>query len=102
LFEEKIAAQPNNPHHNLSWKEFARATKRIRKDGYCITNDELTQGLTGVAAPIMQQHDSEAAGSLCVVGNDHKFGLLRRESVIERVVETARRIAAGLGKTPAS
>jgi len=100
LFQEKIAGNPGNPFHNWSWKEFSRAAKKIRKDGYCITNAELTEGLTGIAAPIMQQDGREAAASLCVVGNDDKFGLLRRESVIERVVETARQIAANLGKRP--
>ena len=100
LFEEKIAGNSDNPHHNLSWKEFSRAAKKIRKDGYCITNAELTDGLTGIAAPILQQDGREAAASVCVVGSDHTFGLLRRESVIERVTETARRIAANLEKRP--
>ncbi len=96
LFQEKIAGNPDNPFHTLSWKDFARTTKKIRKDGYCITNAELTEGLTGIAAPILQ-NDKDVVGSLCVVGTDAKFDLLRRESVIERVVETARRIAANLG-----
>jgi hypothetical protein len=34
---------------------------------------------------------------LYVVGNDDRFALLRRESVIERVVDTTSRIAANLG-----
>jgi DNA-binding IclR family transcriptional regulator len=100
LFQEKIAGNPDNPCHNWSWKNFSRAARKIRKDGYCITNAELTEGLTGIAAPIMQQDGREVAASLCVVGNDDKFGLLRQESVIERVVETARRIASNLGKQP--
>jgi DNA-binding IclR family transcriptional regulator len=100
LFQEKIAGNRDNPFHNLSWQDFSRAAKKIRKDGYCITNAELTAGLTGIAAPILQQDGKEAAGSLCVVGTDGKFGLLRRESVIERVVETARGIAANLGRRP--
>jgi hypothetical protein len=33
-----------------------------------------------------------------VLGNDDKFNLLRRESVIERVIETGRRIAENLSK----
>jgi DNA-binding IclR family transcriptional regulator len=100
LFQEKIAGNPDNPFHSLSWQDFSRAAKKIRKDGYCITKAELTEGQTGIAAPIMQQDSKEPAASLCVVGKDDMFNLLRRESVIERVVETADRIAANLGKQP--
>ena len=100
LFQEKIAGNRDNPNHNLSWKEFARAAKKIRKDGYCITNAELTEGLTGIAAPILQQDGKEVAASVCIVGKDDKFGLLRRESVIELVIDTARRIATNLEKRP--
>jgi DNA-binding IclR family transcriptional regulator len=100
LFQEKIVGNPDNPFHDWSWRDFSRAAKKIRKDGYCITNDELTEGLTGIAAPILQPDGKEAAASLCVVGNNDKFNLLRRESVVERVVEAARRIAANLGKRP--
>jgi DNA-binding IclR family transcriptional regulator len=98
LFQEKIAGNPENACHDWTWQAFSKAAKKIRKDGYCITRGELTDGLTGIAAPIMHKDSKEAAGSICVLGNDDKFNLLRRESVIERVIETGRRIAENLSK----
>lgn len=96
LFQDKIAGDPDNPCHGWSWQEFSRTAKKIRKDGYCITTGELTEGLMGIAAPILAQDGREAVASLCVLGDDNRFALLRHESVIERVVDTARRIAANL------
>lgn len=99
LFEEKIAGDAENPSHNWDWREFSRLAKKIRKDGYCITTGELTDGLTGIAAPIVPPGGKEAVASLCVLGDDNRFALLSRESVIERVVETAKSIAANLAPT---
>lgn len=100
LFHEKIAGDPENPCHDWDWQTFSRAAKKIRKDGYSITTGELTQGLTGIAAPILQQGSREAVASLCVLGDDERFALLRPESVIKRVVDTANAIAANLVASP--
>lgn len=96
LFKEKIVCDPDNPCHGWTWQDFSRAAKKIRKDGYCITTGQLTEGLTGIAAPILPRGEREAVASLCVLGDDSRFALLNRESVIERVIETARSIAANL------
>jgi DNA-binding IclR family transcriptional regulator len=93
LFEEKIAKDPNNPY---SWSEFARAAKKIRKNGYCITHDELNLGLTGIAAPIISLDDKEVVASLSAVGSSDAFKLLRQETVIDMTIETTRRIAANM------
>lgn len=99
LFEEKIAGNANHPYHDWSWQEFSRATKKIRKDGYCVTSNELTGGLKGIAAPILRPGTKEAVGSICAVGTEEMFALLRDESVIGRVTETADRIAINLATT---
>lgn len=96
LFEQKIAGDPEHPCHGWTWQEFARATKKIRKAGYCVTTGELTSGLTGIAAPILQQDGREANASICVLGASERFALLSRDSVIERLMETTRCIAAAL------
>lgn len=100
LFQEKIAGDPENPCHGWDWQKFSKAAKKIRKDGYCITTGELTKGLTGIAAPILQHDSREAIASLCVLGDDERFALLRRESVIERLVDTAKSIASNLVASP--
>lgn len=101
LFEEQISKDPNNPYSSRSWSEFARAAKKIRKDGYCITHDELNLGLTGIAAPIMVMDGKEVVGSISAVGSTDTFKLLRQERVIDLVIQTTHLIAANM-QTPHS
>lgn len=96
LFEEKISKDPSNPCSTYSWSEFARVAKKIRKDGYCITHDELNLGLTGIAAPIIDLEDKAVVASLSAVGTTDSFKLLRQETVIDMVIATTRRIAANM------
>lgn len=98
LFEAKIAGNQDHPLRDWSWGDFVRATNRIRKDGYCVTSNELTGGLKGIAAPLLPPGTKEAVGSICAVGTEETFALLRDESVIERVIDTADRIAANLAE----
>ncbi len=97
LFEEHMASDPESPY---DWASFAKATKKIRKDGYCMTHDELNLGLTGIAAPIIQPDIDEVIGSLSAVGSTQNFKLLRQETVIEMVMDTTRRIAENLRNPP--
>jgi len=97
IYQQKISVNPDHPYHQWTWRDFSRAAKKIRKDGYCLTSNELTGGLTGIAAPILQPGSKDVVGSICVVGGEDRFALLRNESLIERVIETANRIAANLG-----
>lgn len=96
IFEEQISKDPNNPYSSRSWSEFARAAKKIRKDGYCITHDELNLGLTGIAAPIMLMDGKEVVGSISAVGSSDTFKLLRQERVIDLVIQTTRTIATNI------
>ncbi|WP_295473338.1 IclR family transcriptional regulator [uncultured Pseudomonas sp.] len=96
LFEDHIAGDPGHPCNHYAWSEFARVAKKIRKNGYCITHDELNKGLTGIAAPIVSLEGKEVVGSLSAVGDTASFKLLRQETVTDMVIETARRIAANM------
>jgi DNA-binding IclR family transcriptional regulator len=98
LFDEHLA---NDPANTYDWAGFSKATKKIRKDGYCLTHDELNQGLTGIAAPIINPGLDEVVGSLSAVGSTHSFKLLRQETVIEMVMDTTRRIAERMQNPPA-
>ncbi|PNG07082.1 hypothetical protein CXK94_17970 [Stutzerimonas stutzeri] len=98
LFEEQISKDPNNPYSTRSWSEFARAAKKIRKDGYCITHDELNLGLTGIAAPIIVTDSKEVVGSVSAVGSTDTFKLLRQERVIDLVIQTTNLIASNMQK----
>lgn len=97
LFDEHMANAPDSPY---DWAGFSRAAKKIRKDGYCLTHDELNLGLTGIAAPIIQADLDEVVGSLSAVGTTQNFKLLRQETVIEMVMDTTRRIAENMRNPP--
>ncbi|UFH51245.1 IclR family transcriptional regulator [Pseudomonas sp. KNUC1026] len=93
LYDEQI-----QPHEGatLDWATFNRECRRIRKDGHCTTHDELNAGLTGIAAPIFQQGAQEILGALAAVGTSANFKLLRQETVLEMLMDTAQRIAHNL------
>ncbi|WP_437881657.1 IclR family transcriptional regulator [Pseudomonas sp. LRF_L74] len=95
LFEE-IASDPEHPYSTCSWSEFARIAKKIRKDGYCITHDELNLGLTGIATPIISVDEKEVVGSISAVGTTSSFKLLRQETVRDMLIETAGQIAINM------
>lgn len=97
LFEEHLA---NAPDSGYDWASFSKAAKKIRKDGYCMTHDELNLGLTGIAAPIVNPELDEVVGSLSAVGSTDSFKLLRQETVIEMVMDTTRRIAERMQHSP--
>ena len=99
LFEEHMANDPDSPY---DWASFSKAAKKIRKDGYCLTHDELNLGLTGIAAPIIRPDMDEVVGSLSAVGSSQSFKLLRQETVIEMVMDTTRRIAENMRNPPSA
>ncbi|UFH50399.1 IclR family transcriptional regulator [Pseudomonas sp. KNUC1026] len=101
LYEEHLAVDPGRLH---DWDSFSKAARKIRKDGFCVTHDELNLGLTGIAAPVFSGVGEEILGSVAAVGTSANFQLLRQEAVTERIVDTARRIGERLqrrGKAPA-
>lgn len=93
---EEIARDPSNPYSTCSWSEFARMAKKIRKDGYSITHDELNTGHTGIAAPIVSVDEKEVMGSISAVGTTANFRLLRQETVLDMLIDTTRRIAQNI------
>lgn len=95
LFEE-IAKDATNPYSSYSWSEFAREAKRVRKDGYSITHDELNRGLTGIAAPIISVDEKELVGSISAVGTTANFKLLRQETVLDMLIHTTKQIAVNI------
>jgi len=91
LYDEYIS---RDEELNLSWKEFSQATKLIRKDGYCMTHDELNLNLTGIATPILDPDaPDEVRGSIALVGNSSGFELFRLEALIDRLKRIAQTMA---------
>lgn len=82
IFEEQITPDED---YNLTWKEFNAEAKKIRKDGFCVTHDELNLGLTGIAAPIISKDSDDILGSIAFVGTTSAFELFRLDAVVERL-----------------
>jgi DNA-binding IclR family transcriptional regulator len=85
IYEESIASSHDTDISTLSWKDFNQITKTIRKDGYCVTHDELNSNLTGIAAPIIEQSSDEILGSIALVGTSSGFELFKMEALIDRL-----------------
>lgn len=82
IFEEQITPDED---YDLTWKEFNAEAKKIRKDGFCVTHDELNLGLTGIAAPIISKDSDDILGSIAFVGTTSAFELFRLDAVVERL-----------------
>ncbi|WNJ94401.1 IclR family transcriptional regulator [Vibrio ruber] len=92
IYDEQI--EPSEDY-NLTWKEFNAQTKKIRKDGFCVTHDELNLGLTGIAAPILNLENDDIIGSIAFVGTTSAFELFRLEAVVERLQQATAHIEKG-------
>lgn len=98
IYEEFIS---QDPELDLSWKEFSGETKKIRKNGYCQTHDELNLGLTGIAAPIIDNENlDEIRGSIAIVGSTAGFELFDQAALIERLQQMTRTIASSAHQLP--
>ena len=63
--------------------------RQIRKQGYCMSRGEVTQGVIGIAAPVL---DSEGAviGSLSITVPEAGVSERRRHFMIDRIIFSAR------------
>lgn len=94
LYEEIIQHDPMNYY---SLEEILKHAKQIRKDGFCITNNELNVGQTGIAAPIFLDMESkDIHTSISVVGSYEQFELLRQETIIEILLDTAQKLTLAI------
>ncbi|WP_407502101.1 IclR family transcriptional regulator [Acinetobacter baumannii] len=94
LYDEIIKHDPQNTY---SLEEVLKQAKQIRKDGFCITNNELNQGQTGIATPIfVEQNSKESHTSISVVGSYSQFELLRQETIIELLLDTSYKLTQAM------
>jgi DNA-binding IclR family transcriptional regulator len=69
---------------------------QIRKDGYAVTHNDLTQGASGVAAPI-RNFKGEVVAAVAIGGLTSRFTGSRLDDYISSVVTSAARISGALG-----
>lgn len=94
LFEDH-AGHAEFLHLGLEWKPFAKTLLAIRKQGYCISEDELHVGRTGVAAPIFDDRQ-RVLGSITLVGCSERFRAFQQSYLCDLVTAAAAELTARL------
>lgn len=79
--------------------QFRRLLARVRRQGYATSTDELEDGLTSVAAPILST-DGSALGALGVAGPSSRLTTRELPHLGARVVDAAAEVARRLGVVP--
>lgn len=87
----------HDPLNTYSLNDILKQAKQIRKEGFCLTNNELNLGQTGIATPIfIDQECKETYSSISVVGSYEQFELLRQETIIEILLDTSSKLTHAL------
>ncbi|MCK2128112.1 IclR family transcriptional regulator [Thauera aromatica] len=73
----------------LSFEAMQEHLREIRKQGYCLSQGEVTPGVIGAAAPVFDS-DNTIIGSLSLVIPESGFSDRRQRSVIDRITFSAR------------
>lgn len=81
--EERIRA--SDP--GQSWKNFKEQLRHIRRDGYCLTEGEIVEGRTGLAAPVFR--DGQIVASISIVLEGTVFAELAKVGEIHMAMKAA-------------
>lgn len=68
----------------------------IRQDGFAVSEGELDEGVTAVAAPL-RSTGGRPVGSITVLAPSERLGLARRDVALARLLESAARASTELG-----
>ncbi len=79
-----------------NWPEFKGHLRQIRKDGFALTDSEVTKGRIGLAAPIFR--DDQVIGGLSLVVMSAALGRAKVETIIPRVMEAAATISRRISR----
>jgi DNA-binding IclR family transcriptional regulator len=87
-------AKPSESLHlGLEWKPFSKSLLAIRKQGYCISENELHPGRSGVAAPIFDEKQ-RVLGSMTLVGRSERFRAFQQSYLCDLVTGAASELTA--------
>jgi len=81
-------------------EQFLSALQEVRAQGYAVSDEEITKGITAIAAPIMDPRGGVIA-ALSLAGVAGRYGVGNRPFLIDRVKEAASQISVRLGYIPA-
>jgi DNA-binding IclR family transcriptional regulator len=70
--------------------------ERVRAQGFAISDEELQEGLTAVAAPIFN-HNSQVIAAIAVSGLTYRIGSAEIQRLVSAVKQTAETVSNQLG-----
>lgn len=73
------------------WKEFQTNLNEWRKNGYCMTHGELTEGITGISAPVF--FHEQIIGSLTLILPTSRIEVFNVEKLIALLKDAAEKIS---------
>ena len=74
------------------WPSFRTELKRVRRQGYYISRDELDPDTTGIAAPVFNE-SNEVLGSLVLAFSSSRTPWLSETALVQIVIERCREIS---------
>ena len=80
-------------------EEFIQALSQFRAQSYALSDEEITQGVTAIAAPIWDQN-GQVIAAISLSGAAERFGPDTRASLIDKVKEAGTQISVRLGYIP--
>lgn len=80
--------------------DFLSHLETVRAQGYAVSDEEITKGITAIAAPIMDPA-GKVISAISLAGAAGRFGPGNRPFLVDRVKEAASQISLRLGYAPA-
>jgi len=80
-------------------EELIETLSQVRDQSYALSDEEITQGVTAIAAPIWDQN-GHVISAISLSGAAERFGPDARASLIAQVREAGAQISVRLGYTP--
>ena len=81
-------------------EEFLKTLAEVRAQGYAVSDEEITKGITAIAAPIIDLN-GKVISAISLSGAAGRFGPGNRPFLVDRIKEAASQISVRLGYIPA-
>ena len=82
-----------------SLEEVRSVLRRVRQQGFAVSSAQMTPGVTGIAAPILDSGGS-VLGSVGMVVEPADLVLARQLVIAERVIKAAAQVSAAIAPAP--
>jgi len=80
-------------------KDVLAALDQVREQGYALSDEEITHGITAIAAPV-RDYTATVIAAVSLSGAAERFSVPFRQQLIEQVLDAASQISMRLGYMP--